>query len=560
MSLGTNFQRHMSQSFEKSVGEFFKSHQDGFGEGSDHILKGVLSFDSALGAYRKLVEQQSSSVERNWILSFRKDEFESAGVAKWMPKIYRGLPRLYHKKKPGVSKIKDHFQDLRDLRRCCVERVVWGMYPKPESGSVVFLGWGDTEKAMGRILQEELPQLKVDSISDIGNPDMNILENADVVIDCSSLSNEWDLPKLGPSWIEIGPYGYAESGGFHPQSGRICMGLHVLEKGVLTRKMGSASFSEIENKTLLMLLFRTINAGPMEVERYRLRHRFHLAYLTTPLGGAIFLNSLLKRWEMDGKDIDLCTPDVGWLIRWIVEQGSGGKPSLLGNLGVQRLEIHFDSSERHLPIQKTGKIVRILCPGSLSLNDMRKLMVLSEDWVAVGRGISFTDAISAGKPFFFDDEEDGIYFYKDLLAMAENRLLQNGPALRAIRLMGRHLLKQRTEPSGDWVEELYFQTSDQRTWKELSFEIGSSLQGNEALAGFKKLCRVIREERAFNESFVRLVCRELSHRRAPQLKDLENTLLYQYSNSEISLSLLVKNLAAGMIPNERSQGGVARAP
>ena len=108
-----------------------------------------------------------------------------------------------------------------------------------------------------------------------------------------------------PKWSSIGEYGFLESKWYHPQSGNRSMGLHFLEKGVMVKPLShqtEASFSQLESHELLQWMFNTGTPGPQEIEQYKNEHHFYLAYLTSPIGGAVYLHALAKamRWIKRG--------------------------------------------------------------------------------------------------------------------------------------------------------------------------------------------------------------------------------------------------------------------
>src|SRR3990167_4847459 len=98
-----------------------------------------------------------------------------------------------------------------------------------------------------------------------------------------------------PTIESVGEYGFLESNWFHPKSHNHSMGLHFLEKGVLVRKPLEASWRDISNPDLLRM------RNPENL--------FYLAYLSTQIGGAIYLHALLKSLQQDDRSIDLCVPD-----------------------------------------------------------------------------------------------------------------------------------------------------------------------------------------------------------------------------------------------------------
>jgi len=561
--------------------------------------------------------------ENCWMNSFSEKEFADLGLARYFPKIYRALPRLYHREDPSRSRIKKNFTRVSDLKRLAVDRAVFSLYEgkwHTQAFKIAILthvlpdGLGDwvaaTEtasllsskypflevhlfaKAARELPKENLPfhvhvfdevprelyrnNLKNRFLSASAlphnfrshsrlasgqwslTPNKNFEEPSCQIPDPSSYFgiNEMDfvlqIPTLFPADLtlnarmeKIGEYGFLESEWFHPKSGNRSMGLHVLEKGIFTRKSVQPTFAEIEQKELLVTLFGMETPGAEEIVAYRQRHQFHLAYLATPIGGAIYLHSLLKMKERDEKEIDICSPHLSWLITWLKEE----KAFLAEPFGVKEVQVLFNGHTHRIPIAEKGKTVRIISPGALSVADMRRLYFLSDDWVAVRGNQSLSEAISAKKAFFYDGRDHARYLIKDLSALAENRLQGHRSALHAFRMMGQAFLWNLPEEQGTWVDESFFQRAEKLPWLDIAIDLGVTLQDSDAIVGFKKICTLISEEHSFNSFLFHLIERELFHAKNPAVRELEEKLMRLYANSEISFSTLVKNLSVGIVQN-----------
>jgi hypothetical protein len=505
-------------------------------------------------------------IEYRWMNSFSEKEFSDEGLSRFFPRIYRGLPRLYRKDNPSVSRIKKNFTSLASLKSLSVDRALFSLYEGkwvPEASRIGILthvlpdGLGDwiaaTETAS--ILAAKWPSLDIHLFA-VSSRELEPQEYPFEVHVFSKetpppILNQMDfllqIPTLFPEEIiltapveKMGEYGFMESDWYHPKSGNRSLGLHVLEKGIFVRKMGRCSFAEIEQKALLLSLFNTETPGPVEIEAYRQTHRFHLAYLATSTGGAIYFNSLLKMWEKDKRDIDLCCPDL----RWFIEEG---RQLLVQSFGVREIVVLFKEKIYRIPVSKEGKTVRILVPESLSQADMRRLLSLSDDWVAVRGNQSLSEAISAGKAFFYDGRDHARYFVKDLAALAENRLSGHPRAVIAFRQMYQAFLWNLPEDLAEWVDESYFQRQEKPPWPDIAIELGAALQDPDAIVGFKKFCRIVSEEQAFNPFLCHLVERELFHAAHPAVRGAEQQLLQLYAAGQIPFSALVKNLKVSIV-------------
>ncbi len=491
-------------------------------------------------------------IEKILMEAFPLQEFIDLGLTRYYPRIYRGLPRLYHRDHPSQSHIKKNFTHLPSLKKQAVSRALFSLYGKiPVRGRVTLLtwvmgdGWGDYTAAMEvqRILHARLPELELHWVAlvqgkmatrlvypegsmillyegdcqlETFTPEaLALLRSSDLILQMptfyphteellrvlQAMESSDPMPKMEC----VGEYGFLESSWFHPKSKGYSMGLHFLEKGILVRKACQASWDDVKNEQLL---------------RWRYpESRFYLAYLSTPIGGAIYLHSLLKALEQEERGIDICTPDLAWFVQFVDRQNKAGRPVLEWDVGVESLEVCYEEQTYSISISPRGKKVRLLCPRSITQSDFRALLALSEEWVAVRGNQSFSEALSQGKAFFYDGREHARYLIKDLVAVAENRISSHPTTLSCIRAIAQGFLYNLPVQEEEWVDETFFQPIEE--WTSIALQIGLALQDPETVAGYKKLNRVFAEEFTANSFLCHLVQRALSHRKAPDLAALE---------------------------------------
>jgi hypothetical protein len=280
-----------------------------------------------------------------------------------------------------------------------------------------------------------------------------------------------------------------------------------------------------------------------------------LAYLTTTVGGAIYLHSLLKMHETNSLDIDLCCPDLTWLGKWNEQQTAKGFAVLQERYGVSSMEVHTPIGMQRITFPGTtpsaGKILRLFSPGVISRSDMQKLLVLSNDWVAVRGNQSFSEAVSSNKPFFYDGRNHTKYFMKDLLALAYNRLRDHTSTTEAFRLIGEANLWNLTEESDEWVDENHFQQAEKMDWFDIATRLGECLQNRDTFLGFKKLCQIVTEEHSCNSFLCHLVQRAACHAKHPSIQQMEALQTNLYLHGVISFTTLINNLT---IPKESFNG------
>jgi len=506
-------------------------------------------------------------IEKTLMESFPVKDFIELGLTRYYPRIYRGLPRLYAREQATLSHIKKNFTHLPSLKKQALNRALYSLYGKlPSKGRVTVFTWvindglGDFIGAVEvlRLLKGRLPDLdlhfvglvqekalrhlnlpeqsivipyeKECSFSLLTEEALEILRSSDLILQMPTFYPHSDelvkaLGKNGPKIECVGEYGFLESNWFNPKSGNYSLGLHFLEKGILTRKPCQADWSDVKNEHL---------------HKWRCpENRFYLAYLTSAVGGAIYLHSLLKSLENDTSGIDLCVPDLGWFVQFSERQNKAGRPLLEWDLGISSIEIFYEEQLYSITVAPEGKKLRLLCPGVISQSDFRALLALSGDWVAVRGNQSFSEAISQGKAFFYDGREHARYFIKDLAALAENRVRNYPGTLACIRGMAQGFIYNLPVEEFDWVEETFFQ--DLEEWTAIALQMGFSLQDPETVTGFKALSKVISEEFSANSFLCHLVQRGLCHRECPDLSEFETEQVSKFTSQTLSFAELITN-------------------
>lgn len=512
-------------------------------------------------------------IEKLLMESIPQKSFQELGLLRTYPKIYRGLPRLYHRDNPSSSHIKRNFSHLPSLKKQVVLKAICSLYSKlPVQGKVTLFTWaigdglGDYAAAVSamQILRSRLPQVEFSFIGLIPRPFASLvhppqrseiiyyegecplslltpqalaaLRQSDLILQLptfyphtqelietlQAMPSDLPFPKIEA----IGEYGFVESSWFHPKSGAISLGLHFLEKGILVSKPHSSTWDDVQNSWLLAK--RDAN------------HKFYLAYLSSPIGGAIYLHALLKSLENDLCDVDLCVPDLSWFIQFVEKQSKAGRALLEWDLGVESIEVHFGEKIHFIPLAASGKKVRLLCPGQLSPRDFRALLNLSDGMVAVREDQSFSEAISQNKPFFYDGREHARYFLKDLCAIAENRIQNYPGTLTCIRAIGQAFLYNLPVQEGDWVEETFFQPLEE--WTAIALGMGLALQEEGTFEGYQKFNQILVDEYPANGFLAHLVQRALWHQKYPQIGKREAQELELFASAGQTFSQMIQSL------------------
>lgn len=578
--------REVEEGFDPSYDRSFRDFQSDLTQALEPGSADVpLPLPQIIDQYNYLIGSRGAiHLELKLLESFPEKEFAELGLSHYYPRIYRGLPRLYYKENASLSRVKSHFAHLPSLKRIAVEKALFSLYGsyKPKSGKVVLFTWvisdgfGDWVAAQEicQILRHALPQVEIDlvafmperfraqvaegkiifydedcPVSLIPEEYFNILKSANLILQTPThypytkeLTERLQKESFNQKFENLGEYGYVESSWFHPKTGQRSMGLHFLEKGILTRKIPANGFAALENSQLLQWLFGTEGPGPAEIERYEREYHFYLAYLCTPFAGKIYLHALLKSLERDERPIDLCSPSLGWFIEHLEECKRNSQPILQESFGVARIEVWQGDRVYAEKIADIGKVVRLLCPGSLNQTDFQALLTASGEFVAVRGDQSFSEVVCANKAFFYDSRTHARYFVKDLAAVAESRIASHRGTLTCIRQMTRAFLAHLPQQENDWVDEVHFQQAEPFDWYDASQKIGIALQDPDTLAGFKKFNRMIADEFSCNEYIVNLVKRSLLHAQDPVVAYLEEKQLALFTSQRQPFKALIQNL------------------
>ncbi len=562
-------------------GEVEKRLEEGFDPKLDPQLRALLKglepssgdepipLDEIIDNYQHLFNSRGPiHLEKILMEAFPLQEFRKLGVMRTFPRMYRGLPRLYHRDQPSQSHVKKPFTHLPSLKKQALAKALYSLYHNyPASGKMTLFTWvindgfGDYIAAVEvmRLLKGRLANVEVHFVGLIHEKmieglksfenaiiipykddcDVNLiteeaielLRSSDLILQIPTYYPHFDalMDKVGserPKVEMVGEYGFLESNWFHPKTDRFSMGLHFLEKGVLVRRPIEANWDDLENE---------------ELKKYRHpENHFYLAYLTSPVGGAIYLHALLKSLEFDAKGIDLCIPELSWFFRFIERQEKASRPILEWELGIESIEIYYRGECHCLQIASQGKKLRFLCPQKISQSDFRVLLSLSGDWVGVRGDQSFSEVISQGKAFFYDGREHARYFIKDLLALAENRVGDYPGCLECIRGMSSAFLYNLPVQDNEWVDETFFQEVEE--WTAIALKIGLSLQDKEAVLGFQKLCKIIVEERSVNSFLSHLVQRAICHQKNPEFEKIERENVERFASNRQTFSETIQKI------------------
>jgi hypothetical protein len=520
-------------------------------------------------------ERGPSHLEQKILQAFPDSEMISLNLKPL--RIYRGLPRLYRKNQPQFSKLKPHFSYLPSLKRSAAIKPLLSLYqhvPVPADARMAIVcrvlpdGLGDyyAGREAATLIKQAFPRLDVHffviseqelpSMQDLyaerwegSESQLRLLQECDLVLQIPTACPQIDEikakmdPSAGPKWECVGEYGFVETEAFHPQSQAHSMGLHFLERGILTRLVDShISIHEMESESMVQWLFENQRPDQEAVACYLTKSRFFLAYLFSSPGIYVYLHALLKSLENDDKNIDICVPDFLKIITYFDQRLQAQLDPIEKRYGVARIVLCIDSQSAVMNLAPAGKTLRILCPRKLHSSDFQRLLSFSEEFVACRGDQSFSEAVSCNKGFFYEPRDHSRFFLKDLIAVAQNRIPSYSTTIDVLRLSMKILEHNSPLEEGEWIDEIAVQQQEKMDLIQIAEAIGQCLQDSKTFAGFKKLNRILFEEFSCNAFLVQLVQRSICHRRNPKIDDLEEKEIGRFIAGQQSFSLVVEHL------------------
>lgn len=514
-------------------------------EGYDPLVE-TEDFSETIARYHEIEAGGPIHLERKLLESFSYEEFKELKLESYFPRLYRGLPRLYNREKPSLSRLKPGFSSLPHLKKLAVDRALFSLYrgkaPLEQARVALFVkamadGFGDLTAA--------LEVATIFSEAGVGGIDLFIFSEKKIPFPFSPPNrchiefvrkaeipdpDGYDLLLQVPTFCPeiqrgeaLGEYGFVESAPYLPGTGNRALGLHFLEKGIL---------------------IRTQSAGEFLHPLLRESARSYFAYLSNPKAGFVYLHALLKSLEGDSSPIDLWLPDL----LWVVERLRMAQPLLEKPYGVKAIEIYFQGQTYHSSIANQGKLLRLICPGPLSPADTRALLKKCAPFAGVRGNQSLSEAISEGKMFFYDGRAHSRFFVKDLHALAENRLRSFPGTLRCLRAMRKLFIDQLPLSIDEqWVDEIYFEKEEEPLDPlALAEEIGEALKDPKTLLGYQTLCQILREEGSANPFLIHLAYRALYHKKNPSIAAFEAEQIESYITDKQSFKSTIEALRVAL--------------
>lgn len=513
--------------------------------------------------------------------------------------ILRGLPRQYLQTDPSISIIKKAFRNESLLIRHWLDRPLLTLYSQVDSSNcgtiqialltwVIADGWGDLfcQIETAKVLHSHFPNLKLTLftlVHENKNPpsydhpfeqhwlrfsgnlngpittqpfspsQLKTLSQADLILEIPTpfphLEKLLDQLKKTPAIARIGEHSMIDTIHYQPETMAWSMGLHFLEKGIFIKKVPPTPEKLLlKDQHLKQLLLGKAQSW----EQYQQKSRFQITYTKNCRGLFLYLTALLSSLDKDRKDIDICFFQME-LLAYVLEHKfkdpHSQKYPHLKDWNIKEVHLYFEKFRSIIPIAKSGKKLRLIHCRSLDHDDQLVLTSLSDRLIGATGDQSVLEAISTGKPFFFDPPPFKRPFLRDLLCIAEKKL-QEFPCLAQFFKL---CLKNPNLPLEDnqegWVSEDYLEIMAERISLEdntdvnIGIALGHLLKEPKMPRAFESLRQYLTHFYSIDPILTGLVHRILLIRHNPSLLQQEEAQVQKLLNGQQTLDQMLLKLS-----------------
>ncbi len=288
-----------------------------------------------------------------------------------------------------------------------------------------------------------------------------LLDTADLIFQVPTYFPH--IAELSSHVESLGECGMIETRDFEPRTGNRCMGFHFLEKGVLIKEVP-------ETSSLDSIVTQEITDWMQEGAS------FNMSYTSSKKGNQEFLIKLLELLEDDKRDVDL-----------LMLSFPEFDPK---TLNLEKIVIYHKGYQSKIKINKRGKILRVYVADHIPHCDFVKFMSLTDTLIGCTGDGSLFEAISTGKPFFYD-------------ALEHKR-----SALRYLCFLAKGSAK--------------------------AFLEGMSYNREALKQDFLALSFLIKERYSINELIPLIVKRAIIHQRYPSLRAIEKEKMNRFADGTLS--------------------------
>ncbi len=315
----------------------------------------------------------------------------------------------------------------------------------------------------------------------------------------------------------LGEYGFSKAAWAHPNLEARSLGLHFLEKGILTKtideNLNIYAFSHLSRSVLKHLFYRS-TISKAYLESYFNQTLLLFAYLITDEGLFVYLQAMLIAFKADERDIIFALTDIGGFLRaW--QKWPRDFDELFRAANLQEVQITYHDNRSIVFRGKPGKRLKIVHLGSIAPEDFQRLLSLSCGVYGCRGDQSFSYAISAGKPFFYDGLSHAEPFLLDLLDIAKIKFPHSADVCRSIEIS----------------LELLNEKSD---FNRLGKELGAIFSSSDFYAEMEQFCGFIEKNYSANELIGDIVARGLYHYYHPAMENYERMIKRDLLEGKIS--------------------------
>ncbi|MBS0653254.1 MAG: hypothetical protein JSR39_06970, partial [Verrucomicrobia bacterium] len=354
-----------------------------------------------------------------------------------------------------------------------------------------------------------------------------------------------------PSYVRIGEHSMIDTVHYHPETSARSMGLHFLEKGIFIKKAPKVDLKnriQLKDQNLQKLLFGSFQ----DLEHYQTTNRFQIAYTKSFRGLCLYLTALLSSLDEDEKDIDICFFQMDLLAQSLEKKFkdpiSQNYP-LLKAWNIGELHIYYQQLHSIVPILGRGKRLRLIHCTSLCHDDHLFLTSITDRLIGATGDQSILEAISTGKPVFYDPPHFKRPFLRDLCLIAEKKLGSFPCLAEFFKLCLKNPSLPLEENHQGWVSEEYVETSkasvslEEGTDTGIGKELGLLLKDPAMSHAFEALRQYLAEAYSIDPILTGLVCRALLIKQNPSLAQLEEEEVQKLLDGAQTLDETLSNIA-----------------
>lgn len=503
--------------------------------------KNVKTLDMIVEKFYHLKKSKTTtSVEGDLLKFFLSKELKRV---KTIPKVYRGLPRLFSRKKPEISKIDPLFTDLFSLKAKCLEKTLYTLYAGikiKQTIEIVCLYEREEEKFFFQSLQECLnykylsvrctliPLLKKQgdnegivvkkdkkvSLRNTSKYLLDLVRSADVVLGYRVKNPgiehflEKDKESQEQYYQVIRDYGLLTN---DYRTHDISLGLYFLEKGIFC-------FDKIEKQS----------------------STFYLCAHTKEKESFFYIKLLIDLARNESADLRIV-----FLSDSPLKGAFKQSLAFLENKRIGKVVLEIDdevTDEKSCDF--SGKTLVLSYQSNRTFQEKKNLYAQSLEPVGISSDISFSYVASYQKAFFIGQFDQESTLLKDLLALAKNKLTGFPKAIVYLENLYQLQLHFLEDGQEEFVSEEYFRSLSLDSVDDILKRLKYLILNREVILGLKVLNKSIYEKFSANQFFLGLIKRSYLQKKLPKLKSLEEGILSEYLIGESTFLEMVKSISS----------------